>query len=61
MTWAWCGRAQILPGPYDPPFGIRGGCECEAIFRQLEGGTRRILPFQQKRDADANENEWPDP
>lgn len=32
-----------------------------AILRQLGCRTLRIAPFQKKRDADADENEPPDP
>jgi hypothetical protein len=32
-----------------------------AIFQQLGRGTLPIQPFQQKRDADADEKDWPDP
>jgi len=32
-----------------------------AIVQQLGRRTLPIQPFQQKRDADADEKDWPDP
>ena len=60
---AGCARVGILPLILSSPerFSWQAQPPVYSQFSRARRRTFRIPPFQQKRDADPDENEWPDP